>query len=386
MSNLQGNPHVESIANGSHKFGSGLLLDVSKPDKNAVFSSFSISSVISMASLGARGNTLSQIRDALQLPNDRESLKLTYSEINAAMKSDDNITLEIANSIFPSNKLQLKDEFLEEAKKHFGSEVRSLNYRDPENARKDINQWVERKTNSKIKELFASGAIDSDTVNVLVNAIYFKGDWLAKFNKDNTMDSSFHVSPEKTIKVPMMFASDIKFRSKENEDLQCTIVELPYKGERMSMYFLVPDEKFGLAALEKKLSSDVFTPSVLDDLYPASKNPIYVPKFKLESYHDLGESCKKLGLSDMFDDKSDFSGMAGGPGELYVSKVVQKAVIEVNEEGSEAAAASGMAMMMRCAMIPNPPIRIDHPFAFMIKDNSTGLILFSGRVVDPSMS
>ncbi|QQP41571.1 Leukocyte elastase inhibitor [Caligus rogercresseyi] len=321
MSNLQGNPHVESLRNGSHKFGSGLLLDYLQ--------------LISMGFSWSRGNTLSQIRDAPPAPNDRESM---------LHESDDNITLEIANSIFPSNKLQLKDEFLEEAKKHFGSEVRSLNYRDPEMPERiSINGWKEKLT-PRSRSYSPLEAIDSDTVNVLVNAIYFKGDWLAKFNKDNTMDSSFMFLREDN-QGSMMFASDIKFRSKENEDLH---------GERMSMYFLVPDEKFGLAALEKKLSSDVFTPSVLDDLYPASKKPYLF-------LSDLGESCKKLGLSDMFDDKIRLLRDGWRSRRAYVSKVVQKAVIEVNEEGREAAAASGMAMMMRCAMIPNPPLGLIIP-------------------------
>ncbi|CAB4056900.1 unnamed protein product [Lepeophtheirus salmonis] len=351
--------HLVSIAHGSHKFGSELLLQTTTSEQNAVFSSYSISSVISMAALGARGNTLQQIKEALHLPEDMELLKSAYSDITSVTKSDDNITLEVANSVFPSKRLELREEYLSDVKKHFQSEIQSLDFNQAEEARKIMNDWVLQQTNGMVKELFAPGSINSDTVNVLVNAIYFKGDWLAKFDPINTTERDFFVSSEKTVKVPTMFASDIKYASTYNEDLKCTIAALPYKGERITMYLLVPEERFGLGELEQK--------------------------FKLESFHDLGDACKSLGLKDMFDEKSDFSGMAGGPGELYVSKVVQKAIIEVNEEGSEAAAASGMVMMMRCAMIPQPLV-IDHPFIFMIKDKSTGLVLFSGKVVDPSRS
>ncbi|CAB4056903.1 SERPINB [Lepeophtheirus salmonis] len=351
--------HLVSIAHGSHKFGSELLLQTTTSEQNAVFSSYSISSVISMAALGARGNTLQQIKEALHLPEDMELLKSAYSDITSVTKSDDNITLEVANSVFPSKRLELREEYLSDVKKHFQSEIQSLDFNQAEEARKIMNDWVLQQTNGKVKELFAPGSINSDTGNVLVNAIYFKGGWLAKFDPINTTERDFFVSSEKTVKVPTMFASDIKYASTYNEDLKCTIAALPYKGERITMYLLVPEERFGLGELEQK--------------------------FKLESFHDLGDACKSLGLKDMFDEKSDFSGMAGGPGELYVSKVVQKAIIEVNEEGSEAAAASGMVMMMRCAMIPQPLV-IDHPFIFMIKDKSTGLVLFSGKVVDPSRS
>nr|ADD24117.1 Leukocyte elastase inhibitor [Lepeophtheirus salmonis] len=377
--------HLVSIAHGSHKFGSELLLQTTTSEQNAVFSSYSISSVISMAALGARGNTLQQIKEALHLPEDMELLKSAYSDITSVTKSDDNITLEVANSVFPSKRLELREEYLSDVKKHFQSEIQSLDFNQAEEARKIMNDWVLQQTNGKVKELFAPGSINSDTVNVLVNAIYFKGDWLAKFDPINTTERDFFVSSEKTVKVPTMFASDIKYASTYNEDLKCTIAALPYKGERITMYLLVPEERFGLGELEQKVVTDAFNPSTLDKLTHPSKNPIYLPKFKLESFHDLGDACKSLGLKDMFDKKSDFSGMAGGPGELYVSKVVQKAIIEINEEGSEAAAASGMVMMMRCAMIPKPLV-IDHPFIFIIKDKSTGLVLFSGKVVDPSRS
>ncbi|CAB4057195.1 unnamed protein product [Lepeophtheirus salmonis] len=354
-------PLLISIAQGSHTFGSQLLFQINKPEQNAL-----------------KEIHFKQIKDALRLPEDMESLKSAYSHITSLTKSDDNITLEIANSVFPSSNLELRKEYLRDVKKHFQSDIQVLNFRQTEEARRILNDWVLKETNGKVNELFKLGSIRADTLNVLVNAIYFKGDWLVKFNPGDTTVRNFYVSPEKTVKVPTMFASDIKYAVTHNDDLKCKIVALPYKGERITMYFFIPDEKFGLRELEQKLSTSTFNPSILETLTHRMKTPIYLPKFKLESYYDLQGACKSLGLTDMFNKNSDFSGMVGEPGDLYVSKIVQMAVIEVNEEGCEAAGATGMVGFG--SSMPQPLV-INHPFIFMIKDKASGHFLMISTLI-----
>nr|ADD24079.1 Leukocyte elastase inhibitor [Lepeophtheirus salmonis] len=383
-SDIAKTPGVKALAKNFHKFGTELILKSKGPEENAVFSSYSISNVLCMTSLGAKGDTYEQLKHALNLPEDVESLKSTYSDITSLTKSDENVCLEVANSIFPSNKLKVCDEYLEDVVKCFGSEVQSLDYTKNEEARNSINEWVSKNTNDKIPELFEKGTIEVDTSNILVNAIYFKNDWASKFDPTLTTEKEFHVTPDKIVTVPTMFAPKLKFATKSVDLLKCTIAAIPFKGERIVMYLLVPKEPFGLPELEAKLVSEEFDPTILEKASNSVHSLIQLPKFKLESTHDLVEACNSLGIEDLFDPKADLSGIGGEPGGLFVSKIVQKAVIEVSEEGSEAASASGIIAVVESAIFSDPFV-VDHPFVFMIKDKATGMILMSGRVVDPSL-
>nr|ACO12286.1 Leukocyte elastase inhibitor [Lepeophtheirus salmonis] len=381
MSQPSATKEVSIIAKGSVKFGFDLFNKVLNPEENAIFSSYSVASVLSMASMGAKGNTLKELKEVLNLPDDDQVLKTAYSIISSVTKSDENIKLEIANGIFPSTQVDLNQQFLNDSRKYFLSEVEATNFMDTDAAIKKLNKWVSNKTHDKIMDMFAEGSIDPYTVSILVNAIYFKGNWLEKFDSTLTSNKPFYVSPNKTVQVPTMF-KNMEFVSEYVEDLKCTICALPYQGERMTMYILLPKERFGLPDVEAKLSSDAFDPSILDKITRKDEKPLHLPKFKIESTHDIKAGLELQGVSDLFNRACDLSGVAGAPGDIYVSKVIQKAMIEVNEEGSEAAAATAM-QMVPCCLIIKEPVVVDHPFAFMIKDNSTGLILFSGRVVNP---
>lgn len=370
---------VEAVAKANSDFTKNLYAQLlSSQSGNMIMSSYSVSSVVSMALVGARGATADQMRKGLSLPAD-EHLHNGYKEVLPLLKSNENFTLDTANKMFVHEGYKLLDEFLQTTKTHFFASPETTNFGDSEAARSQINSWVEDQTNKRIKDLIPSGVLNALTRLVLVNAVYFKGDWASQFNPKATKKSKFHVTDSKEVEVNMMHMEK-EFKVNLIKDLNAMAMELPYKGDRLSMVILLPKEKFGLADMEKKLEG--FDLHGLD-MGRKHKLQVSLPRFKLETSHDLVDALKNLGLKDMFEDKADFSGISGTR-DLQVSSVVQKAFIEVNEEGSEAAAATGMVMMMRSMPMPPQPFICDHPFMFFIKDNLTGMILFAGRVTDPT--
>ncbi|MCK4339529.1 MAG: serpin family protein, partial [Candidatus Cloacimonetes bacterium] len=247
-----------------------------------------------------------------------------------------------------------------------------------EDARNQINEWVEQKTKDKIKELIKPGILDPLTRLVLVNAIYFKGKWEKEFEKKLTKDTPFWLTPEDSIHCPMMQQKG-SFNYCENDSLQ--ILELPYLGDDLSMIVLLPREVDGLKKLENCLTIDNLN-KWMNVSYQEIK--VYLPKFKITSGFSLGKTLYDMGMTDAFIPyKADFSGMNGSK-ELFISKVIHKAFVDVNEEGTEAAAATAVVMLK--AVAPKQPIvfRADHPFVFLIRDNHSGSVLFLGRMVDPT--
>ncbi|CAB4057166.1 SERPINB1 [Lepeophtheirus salmonis] len=361
MSQPSATKEVSIIAKGSVKFGFDLFNKVLNPEENAIFSSYSVASVLSMASMGAEGNTLKELKEL-------QNLMRTSSS-------------KLLMAFFPSTQVDLNQQFLNDSRKYFLSEVEATNFMDTDAAIKKLNKWVSNKTHDKIMDMFAEGSIDPYTVSVLVNAIYFKGNWLEKFDSTLTSNKPFYVSPNKTVQVPTMF-KDMEFASEYVEHLKCTICALPYQGERMTMYILLPKERFGLPDVEAKLSSDAFDPSILDKITRKDEKPLHLPKFKIESTHDIKAGLELQGVSDLYNRNCDLSGVTGAPGDIYVSKVFKKAIIEVNEEGSEASC---------CHCNANSSLLFNNNGAsccgssFRIYDRiiSTGFILFSGRVVNP---
>nr|ACO10422.1 Leukocyte elastase inhibitor C [Caligus rogercresseyi] len=381
MYEVSNKKEMSLIAQGSIKFGLDLYNRLTKPGENAVFSSYSVSSVLSMASMGAKGSTLQEMREALHLPEDVTQLQKAYSSFTALLDSKENssVTLETAHGLFPSNKTKVHENYVQDVLKYFSSDVQSIDYINTQAASNHLNEWVSSKTHDNIKDLFSKESIDPDTAAVLIDAIYFKGTWLDKFDPVMTRDAAFHVSPETLVQAPTMFA-EMDIETCYSEDLKCDIFALPYKGNRLSMIIFLPKERFGLEELENKLLSKTVFP--LNDL-STSKVEVYLPKFKIETKHDIKDALQKQGVRDLFlRGTCDVSGIAGEPKELFVSEVVQKAMIEVNEEGTEAAAAT-MMQITPCCLVFRDKLVVDHPFAFMIRDNLTELIIFNGRIINP---
>ena len=247
-----------------------------------------------------------------------------------------------------------------------------------------INNWVAEKTNNKITEIVPADALDDLTRLVLVNAIYFKGHWLKKFSINSTNDDYFHISPNESVKVKMMHTK-AKFYYGESSELKCQVIELPYAGENLSMFILLPDqESTQLSKFEQKLTSDDLVN--IKDKFPMSllEVSLWLPKFSLDEKLSLADMLAGMGMKDLFaEGLADLSGMDGSKN-LYVSKVLHRAVVEVNEEGTEAAAATAVVMMYRSAIIQKEiNFRANRPFLFFIQDKATRSILFLGRLAKP---
>jgi len=375
---------VEAVAVANANFGNVLFKTLAKPDENLIMSSYSVSSVLNMILHGAEGSTASQLKEGLTL-KDFDVVKNGFKDALTLLKTNENFTLNAANRIYHSVDSALDKSFIKSTQEFFLAEPVGMDFGQEEQSRTAINQWVEEQTNKKIQDLIAPGSISALTKLVLVNAIYFKGDWHVKFDKEKTTKGDFHVSKTKTVQADMMF-NNKEYGMLRVKDLKGAIaLDMPYKGERLSMIFLLPDHNHSsLEDLEEAMSKVTDLNSILK-FGKKVKVQVTLPRFKLESQLELVEPLKQLGMTDMFDEtKADFSGMTGGTNKgLFVSQVVQKAFVEVNEEGAEAAAATAGIMMMR-AMPMNPEFTCDRPFMFLIRDNLTGMILFSGHVTDPS--
>jgi len=371
---------VREVAASNEEFSTKLYNLMRGEEGNLIMSPFSVSSVMAMLSAGAAENTLQQITAGLSFPSS-SSLLLGYQDSIPALRSNENFTLEAANSIFAMKDFSVLSQYQEALHKSFHASIQTVDFGDSHEAARMINNWVQKMTRDKIQHLIKADMLNELTRLVLVNAIYFKGDWAAKFNSQLTKDHDFTASPSLTVKVPMM-SQEQKIQFAALEPLSSTMIELPYKGDRIVMQVLLPDERNGLEKLEEKLTKHKVQ-DLFDEASYETKVNIQLPKFKLEHRTSLTDYLTTLGMQDMFTGGvADFSGIDGTK-QLYVSSVVQKAFIEVNEEGSEAAAATGAVVMMRSMPAPPEQFVADHPFLFYLRDTTTGMLLFQGRVVNP---
>lgn len=391
------NPFCEAIVVANNQFALdlyGRLADdqsVKKQGGNLFFSPYSISTALAMTCAGARDQTQEQMERVLHFyyPLQRihcatprqtlyEALGLLQNQLNK--DKDAGYELNVANALWGQKGYGFVESFLELNKRYFGAGFNEVDFAQSEKARKTINTWVEKKTKDKIKELIRQGVLNPLTTLVLTNAIYFKGDWSSKFKEMDTKDAVFHITEDKTVEVSMMYQKG-KFAYSEGEEAQTLV--LPYKGDELSMLIVLPKKIGLLASVESDLTSKnlKFEQGWLRE----QEVRVYLPKFKITcGVLELKHILRDMGMKDAFSlPPADFSGMTGSK-ELFISAVLHKAFVEVNEEGTEAAAATAVIMDRTSLPMPTPVFRADHPFVFMIKDNRSGSILFMGRVVNPA--
>jgi serpin B len=374
---------VGDVEKGNTAFALRMYKEISSKEGNLFFSPYSISSALGMTYAGARNNTEKEIKDALSFPYAPDVLCRSFGELqeglNSVQKSGE-IKLSIANAIWYAKSYKFLQNFINLVQNDYRSEIVKADFAgNAEAERKKINTWVEKQTNDKIKNLIPKGVLDPLTRMVLVNAIYFKGDWESQFKEINTRELDFNVTAQKKVKSKMMY-QEKDFRVAEDENTQ--VLEMPYKGKRLSMVVLLPKQKNGIGELEKTLTADKLN-SLISKLR-SMKVQVTFPKFKVETGYDLVSPLVKLGMKDAFGTRADFSGM-DGTRDLYISAIMHKAFVEVDEKGTEAAAATAVMMAVTSAA-PSPSYQFnaDHPFLFFIRDNITGSILFMGRVVNPN--
>jgi serpin B len=349
-------------------------------DDNIFFSPFSISSAFSILYEGARGKTAEEIKNVFGLPTRanarREGYLSLYEEMN---KPEKKYELSLANALWVQKDYRFLKEYLNLIEKYYRGKATNLDFRkDPEGSRQIINKWVEEKTKEKIKDLLPQGSIDSLTRMVITNAIYFKGLWIFPFDKKKTSDADFKISPEKIVKVKMMsLPRPQRFNYAETEELQ--ILEMLYEGDELSMLVLLPKEN-SLEKLEKELSLENL--NKWRDMLQSKEVVVYFPKLKIVRKYAMVDDLKKMGMPSAFDpSKADLSGLTGKK-DLFVTAVYHQAYVDINEEGTEAAAATGI-VVGRTAVEKRIIFRADHPFIFLIQDRRNGNILFMGRVYNP---
>jgi serpin B len=384
------------IVTGNNKFALKLYAKLRSEEGNLFFSPYSISTALAMAHAGARGQTEAQMAGVLHFPiiakpgtelsskliPDRHQFASVFGKIikdlnNRGKKGG--YELRVANALWGQEGYEFLEEFLELIKTNYGGRLNEVDFvRAAETARKTINTWVEKKTNDKIKNLIPKGVLDRMTRLVLTNAIYFKGNWAKQFKEDRTKDAPFTLADGEKVDVAMMNQTG-QFNYMETESFQA--LELPYVDGELSMIILLPKEFDGLDEFEKTLTTENLS-EWMDELRDREVR-VSVPKFKMTSQFGLASVLKSMGMTDAFSANADFSGM-NGRRDLFISAVIHKAYVDVNEEGTEAAAATAVTMKLT-AIGPDqiPVFRADHPFIFLIIDNQSGSILFIGRAMNP---
>nr|ATU82942.1 secreted Serpin protein [Pristhesancus plagipennis] len=366
---------LEDVTEGSNKFAINLYQTLKKPNENIIVSPISVQIVLALAYSGAKSNTAKEIASVLHLPDNLDEVLKGHKLL---IQSLENPVLKVANKMFIEKTLGVKSDFQKNALNYFSADAGQVDFiKNAEAARNLINNWVLEKTNDKIKDLLAPGVVDAFTRMVLVNAIHFKANWLKQFKPELTHDQDFHVSTTEKVKVKMMeMKSDFPFRY--HRELDAKILELPYSGNEFKMVIILPNKIDGLNEVENKLAT-INLNEVLSGLHSVTVN-VKIPKFKLESTIELKDILIKMGIKDIFDEgAADLSGISDE--RMYASKVIQKAFIEVNEEGTEAAAATAMVNGLTASLGSHQPRPItfiaDHPFLFLLKKQNN--ILFLGK-------
>ncbi|KAF4013789.1 hypothetical protein G4228_004893 [Cervus hanglu yarkandensis] len=352
------------------------------PSGNVFFSPVSLSSVLAMVLLGAKGDTAAQVAQALSLNTEKEfhqDFQQLLAELN---KPDAQYLLTTANRIFGEKTYEFLSTFKESCLRFYYAELEQLSFAEAaEPSRKQINAWVSKKTEGKIPELLPANSINAETRLILVNAVYFKGRWSEKFDKEYTREMPFRINQKEQRPVQMMFQDGV-FRLARIQEVQAQVLELPYADEELSMLVLLPNDHVPLSSVEKHLTWEKFLAWTQPHSMKKTQVEVFLPKFKLEMTYDMVSVLQGLGVLEAFQSgRADFSAMSPSEG-LCLSALAHKSVVEVDEEGTEAAAASAMLQVDSC-MVNQPRFCADHPFLFFIRHNGSRSTLFCGRFSSP---
>ncbi len=351
---------------------------------NLFYSPYSLSTALAMTWAGADGRTAEQMAAVLHLADEREAVHAGYRDLTQLVNQagqTEGVRIEVANALWGQQDYEFLQAFLQTLETHYNAGLERVDFaRETEAARQRINRWVEEATDDLITDLLPEGTLSALTRLVLTNAIYFKGLWESPFDEEQTRDAPFFPEPDRSVEVPMMHQ---KARFGYAETADCLLLDMPYEGEELSMLVALPPEDSSLADLEARLTAERLQ-EWTEALRPREVN-VFIPRFKVESTFSLAEELRGMGMGDAFDPRAaDFSGMSVEDDDLHISDVVHKAYVEVNEEGTEAAAATGVVVGITAVTDPPPVFLADRPFLFLIRHRPTGVILFLGRVTDPT--
>jgi len=393
VASAQTSPAIDKndIASASNALACDLFRQLAPaPGDNACLSPYSIETALAMTWAGARGDTAAQMASVLHLKNPVSipDASAAFGKLQSALDDSEKksgIELAVANSLWPQQDHPILPDYLKTVQDGFGSAIFPVDYKtQADAARRRINAWVEDKTQKRIQNLLQPGDVSDATRLILVNAIYFKGNWMEKFDPAQNADAPFTLANGSTQTATLMHKemNDARYAEISDGPVPMQILTLPYKGGAIEFDALLPNSPKALPDLVKSLDATTLA-AWLAKTVRQPKVEVFLPKFKLNTRYGLVPPLKALGMAVAFSDKADFSGM-DGQHDLAIASVVHQAFIEVNEEGTEAAASTAVGITALAMPAKPPPIfRADHPFLFIIRDSSTGAILFLGQLATP---
>ncbi|MGB4594511.1 MAG: serpin family protein [Anaerolineaceae bacterium] len=376
---------LQRLAEAENIFMINLYKQIAADEENVIFSPYSLYQALLMAYIGAEGETARQMAEVLQLPLKGDFNHLVMNKLNQLLTDPTTSDLKnkfvftSANAVWGQYDYGFRQSYLDQLAEYYGSGLRAVDFAQSEASRAMINDWVSEQTQQKIKELIPQGVLDAATRMVLTNAVYFKAGWMRQFEDSETEMDSFHLLDGSEIDVEMM---NIHKRFSYQVTDNYTAIELPYEGGKFSMVVFMPNEGT-LNQFEQAL--DLSLLSNLTGKFGKGKVILSFPKFKIESQLDLGQVLSDMGMVDAFDPAlADFSKMTDAK-DLMITNVLQKAMVDVDEKGTEAAAATAVVVGVTSAPVEEEPqvIKIDHPFLFFIRDVETNTTLFMGRMINP---
>jgi serpin B len=369
---------LADISGATNQFALEMYANLSGDGGNVFFSPYSMEAAFAMLYEGARNRTADEIRSVFHFTQDDQLRRASFARMyNAYNPEDPQYVLSTANAVWVQNNSRVLAGYIDTLARYYMASARNVDFLNAtEQARQTINGWVAAKTAGRITDLFPSGSLDSLTRLALTNAIYFKGEWVNGFDGSLTRTADFHVDANRTVPVRMMTTSwkdEAKFGFADTLGLQ--MIRLPYKGDRLSMLVILPT-RLSMSEVEGMLSPENLT--IWRHELRTEEVRVQLPKFSFKSTYDLKPVLARMGMPSAFEG-TDFSGIDGSD-DLFVQSAVHQAYIRVNEQGTEAAAATGIGV---AAGVP-PYFTADHPFIFLIQDDETGNILFMGKVADPT--
>lgn len=385
-----------NVVDANNQFAFELYSKLSEEDSGNIFySPYSISSAFAMTYEGAKGKTADEMVGVFHFPT-KDILKPNFASIyNEINGGSDQYELRTGNALWLQQDYPFLEDYVKTVEEYYGGKAAGVDFvNEPEMSRETINSFIEEQTNEKIKDLIPGGSIDPMTRMVLTNAIYFKGTWEWEFDKSDTKDKNFKITPDNVVQVPMMFMDNDKAKLNYGDTEKLQILELPYKGDKLSMLILLPKqgdfydwETGQRTTLDYTISDIELSSEKLVEYKSQMKeiklDSVSIPKFEFDTKYMLAQTLAQMGMPTAFksDGSADFSGMTLEES-LFIDKVIHQAYVKVDEKGTEAAAATAIIMGATSAG-PGNMFVADHPFIFIIQDKKTGNILFLGRVIDP---
>ena len=386
---------IQEVVDANNQFAFDFYSELDKSEQGNVFySPYSIFAALAMTYEGAKGQTADEMKSVFHFPESstlRPNFAAIYNNIN---KKDKEYKLSTGNALWVQQDYVFLEDYLISVEDFYGGKAANLDFvKETEKSRQTINSFIEEQTNDKIKDLIPQGVLSPMTRLVLTNAIYFKGTWEWEFDKSDTRDQDFKITPTNIVKTQMMHMDPDKARFNYSETENMQILELPYKGEKISMLILLPKQgeeydfetskiiTFDYTLEDIELSAEKLN-EYKSQMQETKLDAIYLPKFEFDTKYFMKDTLSAMGMPTAFGDAADFSGMTGNL-DLFISQVIHQAYVKVDEKGTEAAAATAVVMRETAAM-PRDIFRADHPFIFIIQEKETGNILFIGRMSNPA--